>query len=56
MMLGANYVTYGCSGSIEPHTGENIIAVITQHRMIDDSLKRQIKDRISCTIRLFLLI
>ena len=35
---------------------EYIVAVITQDRMIDDNLKRQIKNKTLCTCRLFLLI
>ena len=34
---------------------ENAIAVIAQNRVIDDSLKRKIKNQTLCTIRLFLL-
>ena len=34
---------------------ENIVGVITQERVIDDSLKMQIKNRTLCTCRLFLL-
>ena len=34
---------------------ENIIAVITQHMVIDENLKRQIKNQTLCTCRLFLL-
>ena len=34
---------------------ENIVAVITQDRVIDDNLKRQIKNQTLCTCRLFLL-
>ena len=34
---------------------KNIVAVITQDRMIDDNLKRQIKNRTLYTCRLFLL-
>ena len=33
----------------------NIVAVITQVRVIDDNLKRQIKNQTLCTCRLFLL-
>ena len=33
----------------------NIVAVITQDRVIDDNLKRQIKNQPLCTCRLFLL-
>ena len=64
MMPGVNYVIYGCffarttpgvslyrSLTLE----ENIVAVITQDKVIDDSLKRQIKNWTLCTCRLFLL-
>ena len=65
MMPGANYVIYGCS-SAKATRGvslcrscltleENIVAVITQDRVIDDNLKRQIKNQTLCTCRLFLL-
>ena len=64
MMPDVNYVIYGCS-SVRTAPGvslfqsltleENIIADITQGRVIDDSLKRQIKSRNLCTCRLFLL-
>ena len=38
------------------HTGgKNIVVVITQDRVIDDNLKRQIKNRTLYTCRLFLL-
>ena len=50
MMPGINYVIYGCS-SARTTSGvslyrsltleENIVAVITQDRVIDDNLKRQ---------------
>ena len=63
-MLGVNYVIYGCyfartapgvslyqSLTLE----ENIVAVITQDKMIDDNLKRQMKNRTLCACRLFLL-
>ena len=63
-MPGVNYVTYGCS-SLRTAPGvslyrsltleENIVAVITQDMVIDDNLKRQIKNQILCTCRLFLL-
>ena len=64
MMSAVKYVIYGCPsarttpgvslyGSLTP--GENIVAVITQDRVIDDNLKRQIKNRTLCTCRLFLL-
>ena len=64
MMLGVNYVIYGCS-SVRTTPGvslywsvtleENIIAVITQDRVLDDNLKWQIKNQTLCSIRLFLL-
>ena len=37
------------------HWRNNIVAVITQDRVIDDNLKRQIKNRTLHTCRLFLL-
>ena len=37
------------------HWGKNIAAIITQDRVIDDNLKRQIKNRTLYTCRLFLL-
>ena len=64
MMFGVNYVIYGCSSArLTPGVSlywsltlvENIVAVITQDRVIDDNLKRQIKNRTFCTCRLFLL-
>ena len=64
MMPGVNYVIYGCFPA-KTTTGvslyrsltleENIVAVITQDKVIDDNLKRQIKNRTFCTCRLFLL-
>ena len=64
MMPSVNYVIYGCS-SVRTTPGvslywsltleENIVAVITQDRVIDGNLKRQIKNRFFSTIRLFLL-
>ena len=64
MMPGVNYVIYGCffartipgvslyrSLTLE----ENIIAVITQDKLIDNNLKRQIKNGTLCTCKLFLL-
>ena len=60
MMPGMNYVIYGCSSArtvprvslisvtelntIELNTN-NIVAVITQDRVIDDNLKTQIKNQ-----------
>ena len=65
MIPGVNYVIYGCSSArTTPGVSlyrscltleENIVAVITQDRVIDDNLKKQIKNRTLCTIRLFLL-
>ena len=52
MMPGVNYVIYGCSSAITtPGVSlyqsltleENIVAVITQDRVIDGNLKRQTK-------------
>ena len=65
MMPGVNYVIHGCSSArTTPGVSlyqsyltleENIVAVITQDRVIDDNLKRQIKNQTLCTCRLFLL-
>ena len=64
MMPGVNYVMYGCSSArLTPGVllyqsltlEENIVAVITQDRVIDDNLKKQIKNQTLCTCRLFLL-
>ena len=64
MMLGVNYAIYGCSyARTTPGVSiyrsltleENIVEVITQDRVIDDNLKRQIKNQHLCTYRLFLL-
>ena len=64
MMPGVNYAIYGCSSArTTPGVSlyqsltleENIVAVITQDRVIDDNLKRQIKNQTLCTCRLFLL-
>ena len=58
MMTGVNYVKYGCSSArTTPEVSlyrsltlrKNINAVITQNRMIDDNLKRQIKNQTLCT-------
>ena len=65
MIPGVNSVIYGYSSAITtPEASlyrsltleKNIISVITQNRVIDDNLKRQIKNRTLCTRRLFLLI
>ena len=64
MMPGVNYVIYGCSSArTTPGVSlyqsltleENIIAIITQDRVIDDNLKRQIKNQALCAWRLFQL-
>ena len=64
MIPGVNYVIYRCSSarltpgiSLEQSLTleENIVAVITQDRVIDDNLKKQIKNQTLCTCRLFLL-
>ena len=63
MMAGVNYVIYDCSSArTTPRVSlyqslifeENIFAVITQDRVMDDNLKRQIKNQTLCTCRLFL--
>ena len=63
MMPGVNYVIYGCSSArTTPGVSlyrsltleENIVAVITQDRVIDDNLKRQIKNRTLYSTRFFL--
>ena len=64
MMPGVNYVIYGCL-SAKTTQGvslyqslaleENIVEVITQGKVIDNYLKKQIKNRNLCTCRLFLL-
>ena len=64
MMPGVNYVKYGCfSARLTPGVTlyqsltleENIVAVITQNRVIDDNLEKQSKNQSLCTCRLFLL-
>ena len=64
MMPGVNYVIYGCSSArLTPGVSlyqsltleENIVAVITQDRVMDDNLKKQIKNQTLSTCRLFLL-
>ena len=64
MMPRVNYLIYGCSPArTTPGESlywsstleENIVAVITQDRVVDDNLKRQIKNQTLCTCRLFLL-
>ena len=65
MTLGVNFIMYGCSSvRTTPRVSlywsltleENIATVITQDRVIDDNLKRQIKNQTFCTRSLFLLI
>ena len=62
MMPGVNCLIYGYSSArTTPGVSlyrsltleENIVAVITQDSVIDDSLKRQIKNQTLCTCRLF---
>ena len=64
MMPGVKYVIYGCSSArTTPDVSlyqsltleDNIVAVITQDRVIDNNLKRKIKDQTLCTCRLSLL-
>ena len=67
MMPGVNYVIYGCFSAIITSgvsllslcrrltLEDNIVAVITQHRVIDDNFKTQIKNRTLCTCRLLLI-
>ena len=64
MMSSVNYLIHGWSSARKiPGVSlywsftmdENAIAVIAQNRVIDDSLKRKIKNQTLCTIRLFLL-
>ena len=63
MMSGVNYVIYGCScarAAAEVSLfqsfltlEENIIAVITQNREIDDNLERQMKNQTLCTFSIY---
>ena len=61
MMPGVNHVIYGCFSTrgVSPYRsltlGENIVAVITEDKVIYDNWKKQIKNRTLCTCRLFLL-
>ena len=62
MMPGVSYVIYGCFSRVSLLSlyrsltlKENIVAVITQDKVIDDNLKRQIKNRTLCTCRLLLI-
>ena len=67
MMPGVNYIIYG-SFSYRTTPGvlllslyrsltleKNIVVVITQDKVIDDNLKRQIKNRTLCTCRQLLI-
>ena len=63
MMSGVNYVIYGCSSArTTPEVSlfrsfltleENIVAVITQNREIDDNFERQIKNQTLCTFSIY---
>ena len=64
MMPGVNCVIYGCSfARATPGISlyrsltleENIVAVVTQDRVIDGNLKSEIRNQTLCTCRLFLL-
>ena len=64
MMPGVNFAIYGRpSARTTPGVSlyrsltlaENIVAVITQDMVIDDKLKKQIKNQTLCTCTLFLL-
>ena len=64
MIHGLSYVIYGCS-STRATPGvplyrsvtleENIVPVVTQDKVRDSNLKRQIKNQTLCTCRLLLL-
>ena len=60
MTPGVNNVIYGCSSTRTTSRvslyrslsfEENIVAVITQNKVIDDNLKSQIKNQTLCTCR-----
>ena len=55
---GCSYsrTTPGATTIQELHWRKNLVAVITQEKMIDDNLKRQIKKQTLCNCRLFLLV
>ena len=64
MMPGVNYVIYGYSSARATQEvslyrsltlQKIIVEVITQNRVIDDNLERQIKNQTLRTCRLFLL-
>ena len=55
MMPGVNYVIYGCSSArttprVSLHWSltleENMVAVVTQDRVIDDNFNRQLKTKL----------
>ena len=54
MMPGVNYVIYGCSSArtprVSPHRSltleENMVAVVTQDRVIDDNFNRKLKTKL----------
>ena len=65
MMPSVNYVIHGCSSArttpgISLYRSltleENIAAVITKDRVIDDNLKREMNHQPFCTCRLFLFL
>ena len=53
LLFDNNFRSYHYTGA--SHWRKNIVAVVTQGRVRDDNLKRQIKNRPSHTCRLFLL-
>ena len=53
LLFENNFSSYHYTGA--SHWRKNIVAVVTQDRVIDDNLKRQIKNRPLYTCRLFLL-
>ena len=64
MMPGVNFAIYGrpfarATPGVSLYRSltlaENIVAVITQDMVIDDKLKKQIKNQTLCTCTLFLL-
>ena len=60
IMPGVNYLMYGCSTpGVSLYRSltlkENMVAVITEDRVTDNSLKRQTKNQTLCTCTLFAL-
>ena len=62
MIPGVNYVIYGCfSARTTPGISlyrsltleENIVAVINQDKVVDDNLKRQIKNQLCVVVDYF---